>query len=258
MALNIANSEEEILYNYFLYLKEKNVMPGLDLMRNGKGINKRLYYLVIDYKNKNQMPIIVSDTEYKNLDTIELYHGFKNYNHSANILWDSLYHYGEGVWCSGMYATDTLEEAYAYTRDNGKANAERILDFKIASSNIASYSLVKSLCNYVLNDGLNDKFKKPTELTYEQSLKLDNLMKFIKKVDNPEFRVALTADRATIPAWLGFDAIVKPGDMKKGTINYILLDRGKMVVSESMFRWHMENAKGEYQLHSDDVQLQTL
>lgn len=251
-ALREASCDEEIIYNYYLYLKEKNTQPGTDLIRNGKGINKMLYYFVVDYNNKNKTPIIVSDEEYKNFNSTKLYHGFKNYSHCANILWDPLYHYGEGVWCSGMYATDTIDEAYSYTRDNGIVNKERILDFKIATDNIASYSFVKNLSNYILNYGYNDWYKKPENLSLEQSEKLDRLMNFLEKVNDLEFRVALVTDRSTISAWLGFDAIVKPGNMNKNTINYILLNRGKMVVSESMFRWHMNHAGGEYSLHAND------
>lgn len=244
--MGFCNCDADVIYDYYKDIKNRANNDGTDLNMNSRNLSRVLCYFCIDYFEKNKSPIVVPDNVYDASNAIEVYHGFKDYKHGANLIWDYMYHYGEGVWGSGVYTTDNINEAHHYTRDCGVLNYDRILKMKLYTDEIVDYSVIRDAILNLMNKERKGIVPYPA-LDEQKQKKFEELRNFFDKVDDHDFKVHFLSNPATIGAYLGFDVVVKPGESRRQSTHYLILNRSKILLPLSITKKFMENAGGRYE-----------
>ena len=255
MSIKKANSELDIIYNYYKDIKQKiKDNPSLDYLKdefgNRQSISEQMYYFMQDFYSKSNNPQVISDEKYEKFHGDILYHGFRNIKHAANFLWDIRKHYGGGVFGSGFYLSDNIDDAIDYTEVEFSISSDKILQMKVDLENckIIEYADLRKIAN-VIKSGYDIQY-----LMYYSFLgdyakkKLRKLKSFIDEKKDMSFNSAFTYDESIMAIYLGFDAVRH----ESGTDNnYAILKPEKLFVSQSEFERVMKSAGGKYKEQID-------
>ncbi len=186
----------------------------------------KTFNYMIDLLNYNSFPAVVRNDEYAKSKSVPLYRGVESPEHNAQTLADFDYHRGIGVRGCGLYASMDFNEVYTcYAND-----PYSILEFKLDSgSYLASYNGLRKILNELISVDDFDKIDSPQG-------DLHAIYDFIKSLPNNDrafFIALLDKDPSKLAMLLGYDAV----DIDFHNSNHtIVLNRGKMVVSESEYK----------------------
>lgn len=209
-----------------------------------KNTNARIYQVfafATDLVHNNAFPEVVSDKAYKNLNSTPLYRGVNSIDKHANLLVDYDYHYGDGLYATGIYASKSLKEAMEYAK-----NKNDVLRFKLSDdAKVVDFNgdydgaMISNLYSAIVWHPNQTAIERFNELNKDVDLdKLDPEMKqniltildyFNDKDKMFDFTMDIFDNQSTVATLLGIDAVVLGNSM-------LILNRGKMVVSESEFK----------------------
>jgi len=227
MALRQAESELDIIYNFYLEIKDdpycggyytKEILHGKEVhtIPNGNSIESIdvMNYYLIDFYGKNGFPCVLPDKEFDKIKSPIVFRGVSDIKHTQTLLNSIIYHYGKGYFGNGIYFSTSKERALWYT---GKKNPieTNIATFKIDSQvKMISNSWINYMIDYVdcatreECKQFNYNHLRPA-MTPEIKQKVDDLIKFINKKNDPVFREFFITERDSILApYLGFDVVV--------------------------------------------------
>jgi len=239
------------IYNY--YLAKREDIQGLcneEILENKrKGNRIHLSDLMSAYMQEyfceTMFPVKVGNEEYNDIVGVKLFHGFKDFSHGANFLWDYDRHYGYGIYGGGFYTTTSKADAYDYTKKDYEKNEDKVIELKLISRNIVNYDDILELSRYLSNTD-DVTFKRAyTGLSDDKKANLDEFMSFLESTNDPEFKKNILNSASNLALILGYDAI-----WHKKKINddyhFIILKPDKLVVSKSEFDRVMTAAGGSY------------
>ncbi len=249
----------ELLSDYFIYLYNKNSELDLDtaLQRRVWKNRREAFPYVVDLFGFNEFPKVVSDEDFKKLNTPKLYRGSKDVEHIANMLCDFEYHHGTGI-NDGLYVSNDSENALIYTSNELKAiNSDRMIMLKLdPSAKICKLSDIiavsRHLLGYIIGVGKNVlKKENVMPLVMEKFASYNNLQELMEKAEalfdfvsniksNQEreiFIYSLKDEHSKLSIYFGFDA------MQVTSKNFAVFNRGKFVVPQSEFNRFVENSK---------------
>lgn len=213
----------------------------------------RLFCYVTDLMDKNGLPLVLPDRKYKHCIGQKLYRGVYDVNFNASTLADFDYHKGDGIGCLGIYATDDEKKALYFSQryyfyNKNKPNKHDVVTFKLnRDSKIIDYDSLIEICNE-LRDFADKKRltlkelysqkkftkkcanNKPLDEAFESKQRLKYFLREIYKT-NKKLYEAITSSKSTMAILLGFDAI----EMNEED-NVVILNRGKIIVSESEYK----------------------
>lgn len=255
MALKQVNSELELIYEYYKNLKQEIIDdPGrefeYDEYGNSQEVSQQLYYFLQDFYGKSNNPQILEDSEYEDLQAQTLYHGFRNMRFAANYLWDITKHYGGGLFGSGFYVSDDVNEAMEYTQVGFNLSRDRVVEMKVDFDNckmIENYDLQNIIVRIKSGSDIKPVLYYSI-LGAEQKKRLCDLQKFLDNLNDRDFVDTITYDEAIIAIYLGFDAVVSNHERY---INYLMLKPEKLCISQSEFERVMTSAGGKYKEYID-------
>ncbi len=204
-------------------------------LRHTNMIRYRFFSYLVDALGFNALPNVVSDIQFSRVPTRTLYRGTPDINNHANLLVDFDYHKGCGVQGSGLYASDSYWHANEYANEI----KDFVLKFKLCpSTKVIHFNKMHQIecallgdfetqSGYAIDDqgiraGINDTAIKNYKTLVDFCRAHKNDMGFEKFIlgnfDNFDSNIAL---------FLGYDAFVAG--------NFVVLNRGKIIVSESEF-----------------------
>lgn len=217
----------------------------------------RLFAYIIDLLDKNKLPEVVPDEEFEKIQEPEFYRGVTDINHNASLLADYDYHKGDGTFARGIHAArvHSIAEHFAGRDDDSnesKSNSD-IITFKIRGDakevHVGLISLLRhELMRYAEKKVITKVSLYKTVLTKkdyatvyfngkkdkEVLQNLVTLKKFLRDTYNNNFELYLSivSSDSIVALLLGFDVL----QVIDGNYQCSILNRGKMVVSESEFK----------------------
>lgn len=272
-------NELDLIFNYyndqlieFEKLKQSNNynMENNYELDTGKNENipcHKLYYFMCDIRNFGGFPKILDDEKFEKLIEIQpvMYHGFEEYEHGANYLWDFYYHYGDGFYGGGFYATSSKKEAINYTCNDVRINNDRVLSLVVNSKNYIKYDELTRLMNCLLEgdaDGYipllrDDNFynsiqeKQEHKILEEKRAKMfkdwvEYIYSNFKEVKRHELINDLSSNIGVLAVYLGFDYMTRKNNHVHHSDHNIIYNRNAVVVSESEFQKFMDNSGEKY------------
>ena len=279
-------TELELIFNYYKQKQiEENELKSsddydfnnnyeLDFANNLNNAGNKLYYLLSDLRGFGGFPSVISDEMFKSRDNLGdgksfVFHGFSEFEHGANYLWDFYYHYGEGYYGSGLYFTDNFSDAFYYTKNDEGVSKDRVLKAFINSDNFICYTDLSRLEQCILNRCLlnepgeyiplvkdeseyvsQEQMEKHIELEEKRAVMFENLIKYLNENFNEEERHELVNEIATNPSilavYLGFDYMTRKNYHGDESNHFVVYNRKIIEVSESEFEKFMDNSGENY------------
>ena len=188
--------------------------------------------------NKNNIPKIISDVEYAQLDN-EFYRGVNDISFHYDFLTLDNIHFGSGVIVNGIYTTSSINEAVYYAEENEqcvlkmKVNDARIMDayeleFLKSCMSLESFPIAEELERYTKKG----KFK----LTEKDIEKLVFLHKYIKSIEDEKIKKIFKSNMLAVEnlaMYLDVDVVSFNDEIS--SIHYVVINREKVFVSKSEF-----------------------
>ena len=240
---NLSLVEElELCYEYFVKMLLGDVNGGI-----ANGFNDRFfdannsfvdtfYGYFVNLRGFDKFPTIVSDELYDKIEGQELYHGYKDFDHGCEMIFDRIYNLGTGNTTPGMFFSASRDEAEFYT----------------AGQNVSAYDFTPPDKNRVLKVKTIGKNVPPQSKFFLRLFQVSGADKYIESIDNVQDRMKLRILHdfsKTLPiehrekfynlfrqnigicmCYLGYDYIFEGGMV------YILANRGSLIVPESEAR----------------------
>ena len=244
--VNITNEDWEQLYSFFNDVRSDGSMRDYNsrlanLLVYVKPLDFRMFCYLIDLVGFNERPQVVSNFNFARLGTKKLYRGSRSVDHLANLLVDFDYHKGDGNPGPGIYAANNFDYAARFYASGGNP----VLTFKLSPD---TKVIERNHLSNIQACIAHDIFVRTSGYTYTTEEKL-NLSEIAKQnyrslvdfgrqhKDDPGFRkfhysVFAEPDAINnIAVVLGYDAVLA-GQFRD---NYIILNRGKICVSQKEF-----------------------
>ena len=139
----------DAIFSYFVEVSKcdperEKAIDKNDYFSSGYSLSRTMFGYFVDYYGKNGFPTILKSQDYESVELPEVYHGFMEFDHGANLLTDWKYHYGTG-YSHGLYFTPDRERAIDYTMkiEDGVevCDEKKVLKTKINSDNYLDYKL---------------------------------------------------------------------------------------------------------------------
>lgn len=267
--IRTADNDLEILYNYYLGIKEDEFSGGpfeeVELNNytktqkpthnNSCRIESRLTYFMIDFYGKNGFPQVVSDKVYSEKlgEQTTLYRGEWRKEFAQNLVNDQTYHFGAGASGEGIYLTDDKERADVYSSFGGLGD---VVEYKIhPNAKIISLNETKEIKKYVVAKiqektsnkkpflGLfaGKKVKSPVKDSVKKQ-KLDELVDFLININDSELTKCFTDDSEfygsnLLAVYLGYDCVKRTHCVENlsNVTDYIVLNRNALILRESEY-----------------------
>lgn len=192
----------------------------------------------------DNLPQVVSDKKFGTYKTKCLYRGVKDLKHAENMLCDHDYHHGRG-YTNGIFTAIRKDDAMYYTYDPdtydtydaSKRNPENVITLKLTSGNSINYKLLEFFAEEIKHGNFVGVEK-------DTKAKLMNFVNFVNGIKDDrqcfKFLHIFMLDLSKLAIYLGYDSIIDD----KG---YIILNRGKILVSASELERIKTGAKNEHQ-----------
>ena len=256
----------ELIYKTFLQIQNENPENYENLKLDNR---KRLYFddrgntfdpksrffsYLIALRDFGGFPTVLPDGKYYRVNSKQIYHGFREYEHGAQLLTDFNYHVGI-FGAQGTFFTECKDEAVTYTwkycedKDQTVADKGKILRAKIVSDNSCTREDIMWI-RQVLEDMEFDKIEnekdrqKMFEL-YEFCFKQKSKIVFDEDYDRMNricFYNALLGHDYTLAVFLGYDNMICYDDQRDYN-HYVLFNRAKMIVPASDVKKFCDNSK---------------
>ena len=218
----------DLVVDYALTLRKSNKVDYTELDE----IGKHVFDFMIELYGYNGFPNVVNDKAFSIHPSPLLYRGVKDIEDHAKLLCDFNYHYGYGVSfrSNGIYSSTAESEAKEYTSGNGKLrNKDRIMKFKLEKNALIdkSYRIQNSF--YDWQDVKLKGLKRPG---------MKELISYVSNLGEHKnyIKSLLLEDPGKIAIILGFDAIYSLD-------GYVILNRSKLVISESEYKRIISQSK---------------
>ncbi len=217
------------------------VLDFAEKLNNGKPttavdrFSYRAFAYAVQLYGYNGFPQVVPDQKFDAVPSTTLYRGVKDTEHNANLLCDYDYHYGFGTWGDGIYSITERPIAFHYTKksplsaENTESEEElnqRIMTFKVDPrtkfvnlNKIFQQVRLAGPARLLCLPEVRELFKFSHTLSKERENLLNQL---------------LTSNISLAALFIGYEGLKYFGDADEETD--VLLNRGKMIVSESEFR----------------------
>ena len=256
MAIRTAKNEFDLIYNYYLDLKENaKSKAGVDGNGNYNDIRSKLFYFIVElYQNlrgKENFPHVLCDEKYSAMKSNEYYHGFEYNKYAVNFLEEQQYHYGTGIVGDGFHVTNSLNAAIVYTdqlfeKPNGdydfKSSPKRVLRMRLNTSNVMDYQdlfKIGQFVNFVMGESEEETVL--PELSNQMMEKLNSFIAYAVQTNDHEFIKAVMPrpddynhrNASSLAAILGVDVIKVVRSKKLMRKDYIVLYRDVICVPES-------------------------
>lgn len=234
----------QLAYGYVEDLRTKKYVPCYSKKLKKIVYDKpdvfRMFTYMVDLFDYNSFPQIVDDETFKSSPGPSLYRGCENNEHMARLLFDHDYHYGCGLFTNGIYATDDYYRALLYANDE---NQRLVMGFRLADN--ARVIDIDSLYKY--SHLLRKRKCKdlPAEL-----YPVRQFLESMGRKQRQHWCWSFYSDPAKLAIMLGYDAIRLEAsvdlDLYKSPdthYDYAILNRGKMIISESTAKKISENSR---------------
>lgn len=160
------------------------------ILRNPRAVDKygkrvsvdgEMYKVLVGYYGFDKLPEKIDDKKYDELNIKEIYHGFTDFEHGAQLLSHFNYNLGIGGYTPGLFFTDYKDVATWYTnheQENLDENSERVLSCKVKqSSNTMKFNELQDLMVSPISD-------LPPNTKQEHKDKIIALHNFAKVLEN--------------------------------------------------------------------------
>ncbi len=212
-------------------------------------IRSCFYKCIVDAFGFNKLPQIVSAKDYKSLNKIELYHGYRFYNHGVIYLKDKdVFDYG---WIpSGFYVSANKLFSYYNTAKSGdefKDSAKRILALKLNTDKICHFSYIKEIRDKIHAGNFDNFPEKDREKIWE-------LINFVLTIEDEKERInfveCIMENYSNLAIILGYDAMYggfagydEDDELHPEEIE--VFNRGIVTVKQSKYDWFCQKAEVE-------------
>ena len=255
----------ENVYKMFLDIQSEKIENYVNVVKicrntycddrgNSCDLRSRFFSYLVELHNFGGFPTVVEDEKFENINSQEIYHGFREFDHGAQLLTDWNYHVGV-YGAQGTFFTDFKDEAIRYTAvvdksiNTGKTDKEKVLRAKILSENPCVREDIMGIRYAMQNfdieaiDNLGDRekmqklydfcFKQKSKVQFDPEIDMCNRQMFFRSIIDHMYTLAL---------YLGYDSMVCYDDQMDYN-HYVLFDRSKMVVPESEVKKFCDKSK---------------
>ena len=272
--MNNLNMTEKvnIMYDYFMHQcnmlenGEEDFQKGtnFDEYYSAKDTSKLMFGFTADMMGYNACPTVVSDSEWDNLNSKVMYHGFARYGYGAEFLSNHVYHYGNGSLMligkvNGFYVTDMAGRALTFTDkdlDRDKLDFDRVLPLKLKDNlKTDNVSDLYDDCLFFFSGVMGELDKTATLKHLRKNYKTefselyDGLQNIKNKANAHDFNLftsSVVMNPTTIAVLFGVEFIK---DYQNSRLmlphDYICLNRANVIVSESDAKKFFDKAKTE-------------
>ncbi len=228
---------------------------------NGSKIRSEFYKFIINTFGYNKPPKVLNAKDYKRLNRIELYHGYKSYRHGAEYLKEKdIFDYGYIP--SGFYVSANKVFSYYYTgnfdsqneANNVPDSARRILSMKLDTDKICHFSYIKDIRDKI-HAGDFDNFP---ENDKDKILELLNFALTIEDENDRVLFVELFMENySNIAVLLGYDAMFGgfagfDEEDENNPEEIEIFNRAVVNVKESKYNWFLKNAELEKRIQKGE------
>ena len=214
---------------------------------NPNTLKCRIFEFATSLFSRGDFPQILSNDEYQELNSGLLYHGYRDFDHGANMICHFNYHRGQGMYGCGLYVKDDKNKAFAYTKfdnlgDVNEWNIDKVLEMKYLSEKSIINLKLKNLSTLV--SGGKDVSSVTTDR--QEINNINDIYEFVKTEIQDEymgkkFLRMFDLDPSILALYLGYDRV----DIYNRDFVFdqaILLDRGKVVVNENEAKKFIEKS----------------
>jgi len=201
-------------------------------------VDSEMYKILVGYYHFDKFPQIIEDDVYNKLNQKEIYHGFTDYEHGAELLSHFNYNFGVGGYTPGLFFTDFKDVATWYTNHEVEGldeNGERVLNVKIAPNSKGMN--FKNLQDLIISPV--DDLPKNLDSNYKEKIQCLEIFKnsLKEKGENPNGFLKTMKRTSNFAVYLGLDYLFEE------TYNHtIIFNRNAMCVSEDLFNKFCDNS----------------
>lgn len=193
----------------------------------------RAYTYFCNLLDYHSLPQIVPKEHYRKVKNPTIYRGMEEFDYNASILCDFDYHYGDGQYGHGIYATDSEHYACECT-SNLKHDHKKVMKFRLADdTKIVHFQTIVKMAR-----GIELYIKKredKNKLIEHFGEPMRELIEIYDGYDDKENLSEFVLTKPTMLSMLlGYDVMWENGYGHNNKI-YAINNRGKIVVSEKEF-----------------------
>lgn len=249
MKKNILVEDLQLCYDYFVKMMSGEVCGGVTDGFNDRFFDANFsfvdtfYSFLINLREFNNFPIVVSDDLYENINGQQLYHGYKDFDHGCEMMSEKIYNLGTGNTTPGMFFSSSRDEAEFYTAgqnvsayDFTPPDKERVLKLKVFGHRVPDQTkFFLRLYQVKCTEKYIDCLENP-----EDRIKIQILHDFTKTLPSDHSEKFYNLFRQNIgicTAYLGYDYIFEGGMV------YILTNRKSIIIPISEAKRFFDNSK---------------
>ena len=186
------------------------------------------------------LPQILDDLTYEDLDTTEIYRGEQKARYARNLVQDEDYHAGGGSFGSGIYTSKTFSYANIYSQYYDKESTGICVKYKLMPNTLMiSIDLLKRLQQLIplYVNGYTSKIENVDIINKE---KFYALLNFLKQKGDKDFTECFIKEISNALAiYLGYDVRCGTSD------EFVIFNRSKLCLSQSEYDYIVKMAKKE-------------